>query len=69
MDTTNKIGEKIFELKNLVEVIHDLIAYSIDCGSGDCVHMLKIAEMTLQDAEQLNEDFQMYELEVFKKEI
>jgi len=69
MDTTNKIGEKIFELKNLVEVIHDLVAYSVDCGSGDCVHMLKIAEMTLHDAEQLNEDFQMYELELFKKEI
>jgi len=64
MNKINEIGEKIFEAKLLAEVIHDLIEYNIDCGSGDCVHMSRIAEMMFEDMEKLHEDFEIFEIEL-----
>jgi len=62
----NEIGKKIFEAKLLAQVIHDLIAYSIDCGSDGYVHMLRIAEIMLEDMEKLQEDFEICEVKLFK---
>ena len=64
MDKINEIEKKIFEAKLLAQVIYDLIDYSIDCGSDDCVHMSRIAEMMLEDMEKLHEDFEIYEIEL-----
>jgi len=64
MNKINEIGEKIFEAKLLAEVIHDLIAFNIDYGSGDCVYMARISEMMLKDMEQLHEDFEICEIEL-----
>jgi|GEM_PF-799644 len=60
----NEIGEKIFEAKLLAQVIYDLIDYSIDCGSDDCVHMVRIAEIMLEDMKKLHENFEIFEIEL-----
>jgi len=66
MNKLNDLGEKIFEAKLLAKVIYDLIAYNIDCGSDDCVHMFRITEILLKDMEKIHNDFEIYEMELIK---